>query len=51
MGKGVRFVKKVREWYEVVYVFLVVIGVDVWIVEIDSEGIEYYVSVKIFVVM
>lgn len=42
--KGKRLAKKVREHHEVVYRFLLAIGVDPEVAAIDAEGIEHHVS-------
>ncbi len=43
-AKGTRLAKKVRQRHEVVYRFLLAIGVDPEIAAIDTEGIEHHVS-------
>ncbi len=42
--KGKRLAKKVRERHEVVYRFLLAIGVDPEVAAVDAEGIEHHVS-------
>ena len=44
--KGAKLAERVRERHEVVFNFLVAIGVDRSTAEIDSEGIEHHVSPK-----
>lgn len=45
-SKGAILAKRVKERHQVVYDFLVAIGVDSRTAEIDSEGIEHHVSNK-----
>lgn len=43
-AKGKRLAKKSRQRHEVVYQFLLAIGVDAEVAAIDAEGIEHHVS-------
>jgi DtxR family manganese transport transcriptional regulator len=43
-AKGKRLAKKSRQRHEVVYQFLLAIGVDGEVAAIDAEGIEHHVS-------
>ena len=45
-AKGKRLASKCRERHEIVYQFLVSIGIDSKTAAIDAEGIEHHVSPK-----
>ena len=49
--QGQKLAKKVKERHEIVYQFLLAIGVDRRTAEIDSEGIEHHVSPKTLLAM
>lgn len=44
--KGKKLAKKSKQRHEIVFAFLLAIGVDEATAEIDSEGIEHHVSPK-----
>ncbi len=45
-GRGTRLAKRARERHEIVYQFLLAIGVDQVTAATDAEGIEHHVSPK-----
>ncbi len=49
--KGVRLAQKAKQRHEIVFQFLLAIGVDQKTAAIDSEGIEHHVSKKTLLAM
>ncbi len=49
--KGNKLAKKSKQRHEIVFAFLLAIGVDEVTAEIDSEGIEHHVSPKTLAAM
>lgn len=50
-GRGKTLAEKVKKRHEIVFAFLIALGVDQQTAEIDSEGIEHHVSEKTLAAM